>query len=169
MRATNGFPEILPPSVTSSSWYLFGCLAISSDLPLFINWHLFSTHSVSLLFYFALFFILDLRRRRHFISFLSFCLISTASQHRGSSARTLSKRRNLLIASFPNGRGEYTASFLVEEISGPDHAIDFHAPTVRIFLSVFLTNPSFIAFIRIAGNPNWIFRASIGNALTLRY
>lgn len=95
------------------------------------------THSLSLSVF--LFFTLDLRRRRHFVFFLSFCLIPTAFQHRGSSARTLSIRRNLLIASFPDGRGECAASFLAEEISGPDHAIDFHAPTVRIFLSIFLT------------------------------
>lgn len=47
---------------------------------------------------------------------------------------------------------ENVASFLGKEISGPDHAIDFHVPTVRIFLSVFLTTPSFVAFVRTAGN-----------------
>lgn len=50
-----------------------------------------------------------------------------------SSARTLSVRRNLLIASFLDGKGRCAASFLAEEISGPDHAIDFHAPAVRGF------------------------------------
>lgn len=55
-------------------------------------------------------------------------------------------------------------SFLTEEISGPDHAIDFHAPPVRVFLSVFPTTPSFVASVGIAGNLNWIFRASIENA-----
>lgn len=48
---------------------------------------------------------------------------------------------------------ENAASFLAEEISGSDHAIDFHVPTVRIFLFVFLTTP-FVASVRIAGNLN---------------
>lgn len=40
----NGFPEILPLPVTSSSWCLFGCLAVSNDLSLFID----RRHSLSL-------------------------------------------------------------------------------------------------------------------------
>jgi len=70
---------------------------------------------------------------------------------------------NLLIASFLNGKGRCAASFLAEKISGPDHAIDFHAPLVKVFLSVLLTS-SFVASVGIAGNLNWIFRASIRDA-----
>lgn len=51
MRATNGFPEILPLPVTSSSWWLFGCLAVSSDLSLFIDRCLSFTPTLSLLFF----------------------------------------------------------------------------------------------------------------------
>lgn len=145
MRATNGFPEIrfplLPLPVTSSSWCLFGCLERS--FAIYRSTSLFHT-------FFSLFSTLNPHRRRHFVFFLSFCLIPAAFQHRGSSARTLSIRRNLLIVSFLDRNGGCAASFLVEEISGPDHAIDFHAPPVRVFLSVFPATPSFVVSVGIS-------------------
>lgn len=61
----NGFPEILPLPVASSSRCLFGCLAVSNDLSLFID----RRHSLSLCS------TLDFRCRRHYVSLLSFCLI----------------------------------------------------------------------------------------------
>lgn len=70
--------------------------------------------------------------------------------------------RNLLIASFLDGGKGRAVSFLVEEISGLDHAIDFHASPVSVFLSLSPTVPSFVASIEIANNLNWIFRVSIG-------
>lgn len=144
-------------------------LDVSPSLAIYRLASFFYSLILCLFHYFSLFFTLDLRRRRHFVFFFSFCFIPMAFQHRGSSARTLSIRRNHLIASFPDGREECAASFLAEEISGPDHAIDFHAPTVKIFLSVFLTIPSFVASIGIDGNLNWIFRASIGDASILEH
>jgi len=60
--------------------------------------------------------------------------------------------------------GKGRCAVLAEEISEPDHAIDFHAPLVKVFLSIFLTTPSFVASVGIAGNLNWIFRASIEDA-----
>lgn len=72
-------------------------------------------------------------------------------------------RRNLLIASFLDGG--CAASFLAEEISGLDHAIDFHASPVLVFLSL---SPA-AARRRLSclpgstGDLNSIFRVSIGN------
>lgn len=66
-----------------------------------------------------------------------------------------------MIASFLDRNGGCAASFLVEEISGPDHAIDFHAPPVRVFLSIFSVTSSSVG---IVGNLNGIFDASIGDA-----
>jgi hypothetical protein len=53
------------------------------------------------------------------------------------------------------------ASFLAEEISGLDHAIDFHASPLSVFLSVFSVVLSFVASVGIVGNLNWIVCASI--------
>lgn len=44
-------------------------------------------------------------------------------------------RRNLLIASFPDEGRKTHSFFLAEKISGPDHAIDFHASSISVFLS----------------------------------
>lgn len=62
-----------------TTWCLFGCLVVSNDLPLFIGRRFSSTFSFPLPLCFSLFSILH--RRRHFISFLSFCLIPAAFQH----------------------------------------------------------------------------------------
>lgn len=130
----------------SSPWRLFGCLERSPTIyrPTF--------PSLSFSFPRPLF------HRHRFVSFFSFRLIPAAFQHRGSSARTL------LIASFLDEEWERAASFLAEEISGPDHAIDFHASLLSVFLLLFPTIPSFVASVGITGNLNWIFRASIGDA-----
>lgn len=69
--------------------------------------------------------------------------------------------RILLIANFLDGGKGRAVSFLIEEISGLDHAIDFHASLVLVFLSLFPTISSFVASIGIANNLNWIFRVSI--------
>lgn len=155
MRATNDFPEILPLSVTFRLC-LFGCLAVSSNPSLFIG------RCLLFIFPFSLFFCLSqfpsLYPSSRFVLFRRLFSIEVRLHAHSRSTG------NLLIASFLNGKGRCAASFLAEEISGPDHAIDFHAPLVKVFLSVLLTTSSFVASVGIAGNLNWIFRASIRDA-----
>lgn len=148
MRVTNGYPGILPLPVISASRHLFGT---SRRLERSIAVYR-SDVSVSLTTFAVV--ILSPSSSFHFVS--------AAFQRPGSSARALSIRRNLLIASFLDGGS--AASFLAEEISGLDHAIDFHASPISVFLSRSPAAPSFVASAGIVGNPNSIFRVSIRNA-----
>lgn len=161
MRATNGFlgRGILPFPVTFSSWCLFGCLAVSSDLPLFIDWHLFSTHLLPISF--CSFFFHSRSSSSPSFHLLPFVLFYSGSfsVSRGTSARTLSIRRNLLIASFPDGGEECTFpswgnkwTWSRNWFSCPDDK-DFSA---RLFLTI-------SSFLKIA---KWIFRVSIRDAST---
>lgn len=128
MRATNGFPGILPFSVAFSPMALIWLSRRLERSPA-----IYRQMFLSLSFSFSQ----PPLYRRRFVSFSSFRLIPAAFQHWGSSARTLPICRNLLIASFLDEGWECAASFLAEEISGLDHAIDFHASPLSVFSSSF--------------------------------
>lgn len=143
MRATNGFPGILPFPVG----FLVALIQLSRRLERSLAIYRLTFLSLSSSFPRS-----SLHHR--FVSFFLFRLIPTAFQHRDSSARTLPIRRNLLITSFLDEGWEHAASFLAEKISGADHAIDFHASPLSVFLLLFPAAPSFVASVGIAGNLN---------------
>lgn len=134
MRATNGFPEILP--LSTFRLCLFGCLVVSSDPSVDLSVDVSFLYSF---FSFSLFLPLSISDAAFILSpssrFVLFRRLFSIKVRLHAHSRSSG---NLLIASFLNGKGRCAASFLAEEISGPDHAIDFHTPLVKVFLSVFL-------------------------------
>lgn len=102
-------------------WRLFHSFALIRSSP-----------SLSLCLCFSLFFTLDLRRRSHFLFFRFVLFRRLFSIEVRLHAHSRSAKTSWLRVS--RMEEENVASFLGKEISGPDHAIDFHAPTVRISL-----------------------------------
>lgn len=141
------FPGIFPLPVTSSSRRLFGCLVVSRYLSVDV--------CVSLSLAPPSFHLLPPR------------LVPAAFQHPASSATHTFEPQEPLDCEFPRRRVR-AASFLAEEISGLDHAIDFHASPVSVFLCPFPSRPpSFVARLSgSTGNLNSIFRVSIENTST---
>lgn len=124
MWATNGFPEILPLPALLPARGVYSDVEPSRATFRYLSVDVFLSPSL----------ILDLPS--------PLCLLPLVLSYSGgfSASRLVCTlftiHRNLLIASFLAGGKGRAVSFLVEEISGLDHAIDFHASPVLVFLSL---------------------------------
>lgn len=95
-QARDAYLDIPPPRA------IFRYLSVDVSLPYSFPF------SLRLFLFFS---VLDLHRRRHFVFFLSFCLIPAAFQHRGSSARTLSIPQEPLDCKFPRWKWRMRGKF----------------------------------------------------------